>query len=420
MSNRIVIGLPLYGWVQAEWVQQFIQFQSQVARFNQTTKQSFAGIISTINPYISTAMNEIIREALTSDQWDYFLSIEHDMVMPADLMERLQDYNPKEHPIVGILYFGRVQEDQRPVAGYLNEFRRLNAQELDSMLREPGLYPVDWVPMGCTAIHRSVFENWEKRTPWFRQHETPKGVMGHDVDFCTRAKKQGFPIHLDTKISAGHLGTWKSTLVTHMATRKFNTEIGEGWDPRDISTSMSKVELDRLEELAAGKRVLEIGARIGASTVRMAKVAELVHSVDWHKGDKWHDAIGGQGDTLGAFWASVNFHGVRDKVVPLVGSSKAVLPGLASGQYDFVFIDGDHSYEGVSYDLRQACRLVKPGGVIALHDYKREDQVPEYGEGDLALGITKAVEELGVPFTVVDTLAIISGPWAKPWLSAPE
>lgn len=418
MSNRIVIVLPLYGMVHSEWVQQFLKFQQQVARFNTARAQEFAGIISSITPYISMGMNQLVGVALESKVWDYLLVVESDNFMPEGLMERIQEYDPEQHPIVGGLYFGRVQDDQRPVAGSYNrrrgEFNRIPPAELDDMIREPGLYPVDWVGMGCTAIHRSVFERWDARKmPWFRTPETPKGAMGHDVYFCTEAARQGFPVHVDTKVIAAHMGTWKSTLETYLATRRHNTEIGIGWDPANICTSMSAAELKRLAALAEGKRVLEIGSRIGASTVAMAKTALSVHSVDWHRGDKWHDAAGGQGDTLGAFWATITFHQLRDKVFPLVGRSQDTLPWLESHAFDLVFIDGDHSYEGVKYDLEQARRLVAEGGVIALHDYKREDQVPDYKDGEYALGITQAVDESDLPIDeLVDTLAILRPTYA--------
>ena len=41
---------------------------------------------------------------------------------------------------------------------------------------------------------------------------------------------------------------------------------------------------------------------------------------------------------------------------------------LANSTIDFLFLDGDHSYEGVRADLRRYGPLVRPGGLIALHD----------------------------------------------------
>lgn len=37
-------------------------------------------------------------------------------------------------------------------------------------------------------------------------------------------------------------------------------------------------------------------------------------------------------------------------------------------EVDFLFIDGDHTYEGVKADFEQYAPLVRAGGVIALHD----------------------------------------------------
>jgi predicted O-methyltransferase YrrM len=38
------------------------------------------------------------------------------------------------------------------------------------------------------------------------------------------------------------------------------------------------------------------------------------------------------------------------------------------GQVDFLFIDGDHSYEGVARDAELYLPLVRPGGIAAFHD----------------------------------------------------
>jgi predicted O-methyltransferase YrrM len=45
---------------------------------------------------------------------------------------------------------------------------------------------------------------------------------------------------------------------------------------------------------------------------------------------------------------------------------KKVLPG--DGKVDFMFIDGDHTYEGVKMDFEMYSGLVRPGGLIVFHD----------------------------------------------------
>ena len=41
---------------------------------------------------------------------------------------------------------------------------------------------------------------------------------------------------------------------------------------------------------------------------------------------------------------------------------------LGGRKLDFLFIDGDHSYEGVRFDFETYTSLMRPGGIIALHD----------------------------------------------------
>lgn len=41
---------------------------------------------------------------------------------------------------------------------------------------------------------------------------------------------------------------------------------------------------------------------------------------------------------------------------------------LVDGGVDFLFIDGDHTYEGVKQDFEMYSELVREGGIIALHD----------------------------------------------------
>lgn len=60
------------------------------------------------------------------------------------------------------------------------------------------------------------------------------------------------------------------------------------------------------------------------------------------------------------------------------------LPEMFADEYfDVIFIDGDHSYEAVKKDIELWYPKVKPGGIIAGHDYTEE-----YG-----YGVVKAVKE---------------------------
>ena len=49
-------------------------------------------------------------------------------------------------------------------------------------------------------------------------------------------------------------------------------------------------------------------------------------------------------------------------------SRERVVRALAGRPLDFLFIDGDHTYEGARLDYELYASLVRPGGLIALHD----------------------------------------------------
>ena len=53
------------------------------------------------------------------------------------------------------------------------------------------------------------------------------------------------------------------------------------------------------------------------------------------------------------------------------GLSQPVLTAMDPGSLSFLYLDGDHSYNGVKADLRAAFPLMKQGGIIMMDDYHR-------------------------------------------------
>ena len=52
---------------------------------------------------------------------------------------------------------------------------------------------------------------------------------------------------------------------------------------------------------------------------------------------------------------------------------------------DFVFIDGDHTYEGARLDIDVWRHVIKPGGLLSGHDYSYETKSGK--------GVSRAVDE---------------------------
>ena len=168
----------------------------------------------------------------------------------------------------------------------------------------------------------------------------------------------------------------------------------------NIENFTADVEAHALAELAAGKRVLEVGSYRGFGAVLMAQAgATRVFAVDWHRGDP---DLGAR-DTLCSWWTNVRRHGVEDQVVGLVGRSEVVLPMLRERSFELAFVDGYHGLDQVREDCRNVLPLMATGGVVAFHDY---------GPGNRGWGVTQVVDELqqsrGVkPLRVVGTLAVV-------------
>jgi len=148
----------------------------------------------------------------------------------------------------------------------------------------------------------------------------------------------------------------------------------EGW--------LSPAEIQLLYKTAHGVKknkgvILEIGSWQGKSTVCLATVVldakndVLVYAVDPHEGSIEHQASSINHSLL-KFKQNITRFGFDEKVHPIVKRSKD-----ASQAWDkpiaFLWIDGDHSYEGVKTDFDSWFRFVAEGGIIAFHDCNSEE-----------------------------------------------
>jgi predicted O-methyltransferase YrrM len=169
---------------------------------------------------------------------------------------------------------------------------------------------------------------------------------------------------------------------------------------------MTEPEGVALQQLAAGKGVLEVGALLGFSTVLLAQVAEAVVSIDPHAGYPFDNPR----ETWGQFNENLLLYGVADKVTVLREDDSALLSldtyldGSEFGNLpiQLAFIDCDGTYPTTIRVLeRVAPWLPVEGGIIAVHDY----DLPEWpGAGE---AVRDFCTQTGARFGVIDTLAII-------------
>jgi predicted O-methyltransferase YrrM len=156
-----------------------------------------------------------------------------------------------------------------------------------------------------------------------------------------------------------------------------------------INTSLTGAETDMLQHLATHCAVLEIGSAYGYSTVALGLAAESVTAVDPHY---THGSLPALVENLAA-------NRLLGKTTVWAATSQFVMPRLHDEglTFDMVWIDGDHTAEVVEHDVIWARKLLRPGGVIACHDYD-EDTCP---------GVKVALDRLyGGPGQLTDTLAV--------------
>ena len=153
-----------------------------------------------------------------------------------------------------------------------------------------------------------------------------------------------------------------------------------------------RTELNRL----MGKKQLT-GAEIGVASglhsrdiltnwnMKKLYMVDIWNCIPTQAGDasspqRWHD------DNLSNAQRLVKPFG--KKAVFLQGDSVEMSKEVEDKSLDFVYLDGDHSYEGCLADLNAWVPKVKKGGVIAGHDYL----ATEYGVQKAVLEFTKGIE----------------------------
>jgi predicted O-methyltransferase YrrM len=151
--------------------------------------------------------------------------------------------------------------------------------------------------------------------------------------------------------------------------------------------------LDLIKELGdnSEKTMIEIGSFVGESTVLFAKSFKKVIAVDPFLADY---------DPADPTSYSFEFKNVKEtyldrtsdhqNIDTIVSTSDAAVDYLKGPKYDFIYLDGLHTYEGVKTDIINYLPLVKEGGVIGGHDYTDQHEH--------LVGVYKAVNEMfGAP-----------------------
>lgn len=153
-------------------------------------------------------------------------------------------------------------------------------------------------------------------------------------------------------------------------------------------------ELKEIVEEQNPDRILEIGSARNSTLVLWASSgAEEVFSIDFpeeHPGRNTFD----KKSLLEAYFNSTSFEFIR-------GNShsqqvRAELNNKNEEKFDLIFIDGDHSYEGVKQDFNDYKSLLSDNGILVFHDINSEGcGVPKFWREVSEKYKSKAIEKDG-------------------------
>jgi predicted O-methyltransferase YrrM len=160
-----------------------------------------------------------------------------------------------------------------------------------------------------------------------------------------------------------------------------------------IRTYTNSRELEALYDLASNcpqnALALEVGSHLGASS---CYIAAGLKKIDGHLFcvDTWNNETMPEGEQNTFRKFQENTSGVKQQITPVNKRSEEINAEDIKVPLDFIFIDGDHSYEAVKRDFEHTQKWLTEDGIIAFHDFSQP-----YFEG-----VTRVVGE-----------ALASGKW---------
>ena len=141
------------------------------------------------------------------------------------------------------------------------------------------------------------------------------------------------------------------------------TSTVEGW----LSEEQGRALYDAAAATTGHGVIVEIGSWKGRSTVWLAagahRAGQRVYAIDPHR-DSREDPTA---NTFSEFLENLRRAGVSDVVEPMVMTS-AEAAAVIREPVELLFIDGDHTTEGVKRDVDLWLPRLVSGGVLMMHD----------------------------------------------------
>jgi hypothetical protein len=155
-----------------------------------------------------------------------------------------------------------------------------------------------------------------------------------------------------------------------------------------INREQAEFLYDNIIDIPGEGRIIDVGTGRGHATLLFAltKPDWTIYTIDgyglygsiqnvWNAENENSFKANGVVDVLN-YWKEFNV----DNIIQIVGNTWDIHWELPA---DFIFIDADHSYDGVRKDVEKFFPFLKDGSKVGFHDYNNVFGVKEYIDGNL-------------------------------------
>lgn len=152
---------------------------------------------------------------------------------------------------------------------------------------------------------------------------------------------------------------------------------------KSMACMQNSEEIEKLYDMICGikpLRIMEIGTAKGGALYLWCQAADptgTIISLDLPGGEFG----GGYPECRIPFYEEFTSRNQKLHLIQADSHSEATFKEakqrLDNMPLDVLIIDGDHSYEGVKTDFNLYTQMVKPGGLIAIHDILPREDLPE-------------------------------------------
>ena len=402
-ARKVFVGLPAYEGKRCVTSEVSLMFAQQVFWMNRI---GYELEYETKCPYVSMARNNIVSKFMEREEFTELLFIDSDVGFPPEAFKGLLDCDVDV--AAGVYPKKSDNANDWPVV--------LKTTPEGLPIVKEGLLLAEGAPTGFMKIKRHVIEKMQQAYPELRYldgltgrisydlfgcgvryYDPETGIgrwYGDDFGFCDLWERIGGEVWIAPNIDFEHVGakTYKGNYQTFLLSLPQAEEAAPIQKALHIEGWMSYPELKWLYERSRDMgSVVEIGSFKGRSTAAiLAGCQGKVTAVDTWKGDN---------DGNGTLKVLYELGDIKKEFMKNVGDSPNLeameMESLEAAKKvddaDFVFIDGEHTYESVKADI--LAWLPKTRKLIAGHDY--QIGWPE---------VMRAVNDTLGQVTVVDTI----------------